>query len=82
MPGQRRDTARWFFRDTDRNLSWGSRESSRLGAGTAGLLINSPPTQLSITIQFPWTRAHPCLFVWMTPLIGPIILVSHPKEGG
>lgn len=31
------------------------------------MLTNSSPTQLSIKIQFPWTRAHPGLCVDDTP---------------
>lgn len=32
-PRRAEGMARWFFRGTDGNLSWGSRESARLGVG-------------------------------------------------
>lgn len=47
-PRRAEGMARWFFRGTDGNLSWGSRESA------ASLLMNPSPTLQSLR-----PRAHP-----------------------
>ena len=75
-PRRAEGMARWFFRGKDGNLSWGSRESTRLGVRLPVCWWTHPPLYGSV----PKAKSSPCLFVWMVPLVHLTILVSYPSS--